>query len=78
MDLPAVPGPRHNGEAIEIGPDENIYIPVGDIDGSFSRGYQATQTQNFASGIVADGCSGILRITQEGEPVGGGILGNSM
>ncbi len=78
LDLPAVPGPRHNGGAIEIGPDENIYIPVGDIDGSFSSGYQATQTQNFASGIVADGRSGILRITQEGEPVGEAILGNSM
>lgn len=78
LDLPAVPGPRHNGGAIEIGPDENIYIPVGDIDGSFSSGYQATQTQNFAGGIVADGRSGILRITQEGEPVGEGILGNSM
>jgi aldose sugar dehydrogenase len=44
LDLPAVPGPRHNGGAIEIGPDENIYIPVGDIDSSFSTGYQATQT----------------------------------
>jgi glucose/arabinose dehydrogenase len=33
LDLPADPGPRHNGGAIEIGPDKNIYIPVGDIDG---------------------------------------------
>jgi glucose/arabinose dehydrogenase len=78
LDLPAVPGPRHNGGAVEIGPDENIYIPVGDIDGSFSTGYQATQTQNFAGGIIADGRSGILRVTQEGEPVGEAILGNSM
>ena len=30
LNLPAYPGPRHNGGAIEIGPDENIYIPVGD------------------------------------------------
>jgi glucose/arabinose dehydrogenase len=34
LDLSAVPGPRHNGGAIEIGPDQNIYVPVGDIDGS--------------------------------------------
>jgi Glucose/sorbosone dehydrogenases len=78
LDLPAIPGPRHNGGAIEIGPDQNIYIPVGDIDGSFSTFYTATQTQNFADGIVADGRSGILRITQDGKPIGEGILGDSM
>ena len=78
LDLPATPGPRHNGGAIEIGPDQNIYIPVGDIDGSCSTFYTATQTQNFADGIAADGRSGILRITQDGKPVGEGILGDSM
>lgn len=78
LDLPADPGPRHNGGAIEIGPDKNIYIPVGDIDGSFKPFYTATKTQNSEAGIDADGRSGILRITQEGEPVGKGILGDSM
>jgi glucose/arabinose dehydrogenase len=78
LDLPADPGPRHNGGAIEIGPDNNIYIPVGDIDGSFEPFYTATKTQNSAAGIDADGRSGILRITQGGEPVGEGILGDSM
>lgn len=78
LDLPAIPGPRHNGGAIEIGPDQNIYIPVGDIDSSFNTFYTATQTQNFADGIAADGRSGILRVTQDGKPVGEGILGDSM
>ena len=78
LDLPALPGPRHNGGAIEIGPDHNVYIPVGDIDGSFRPLYPATQAQNFAGRIVADGRSGILRITQDGDPVGEGILGDSM
>jgi aldose sugar dehydrogenase len=78
LDLPAYPGPRHNGGAIEIGPDQNIYVPVGDIDGTFRTFYPATQTQNFAAGIIADGRSGILRITQDGKPVGEDILGNSM
>jgi glucose/arabinose dehydrogenase len=78
LDLPAHPGPRHNGGAIEIGPDSNIYVPVGDIDASFRKPNPATQTQNFGDGIVADGRSGILRITQDGEPVGKGILGDSM
>jgi glucose/arabinose dehydrogenase len=78
LDLPADPGPRHNGGAIEIGPDNHIYIPIGDIDGSFKPFYTATKTQNSDAGIDADGRSGILRITQEGEPVGEGILGDSM
>ena len=79
LDLPAYPGPRHNGGAIEIGPDNYIYVPVGDIDGSFKSNFQHTQIQNFAGGkVVADGRSGILRITQDGEPVGEGILGESM
>jgi glucose/arabinose dehydrogenase len=78
LDLPAVPGPRHNGGAIEIGPDQNVYVPIGDIDGSFVPGFTATKTQNFDDGVAADGRSGILRITQEGRAVGGGILGHSM
>jgi aldose sugar dehydrogenase len=78
LDLPAEPGPRHNGGAIQIGPDNNIYVPVGDIDGSFKPDFEATQTQNFEDGIVADGRSGILRLTQGGKPVGEGILGDSM
>ena len=77
LDLPAEPGPRHNGGAIEIGPDNNIYIPVGDIDGSFKPFYTATKTQNSEAGIDADGRSGILRMTLDGEPVGEGILGDS-
>lgn len=78
LDLPAEPGPRHNGGAIEIGPDNNIYIPVGDVDGSFKPFYTATKTQNSEAGIDADGRSGILRVTQDGEPVGQGILGDTM
>jgi len=78
LDLPAHPGSRHNGGAIEIGPDKNIYIPVGNIDASFRKPNPATQTENFVDGIIADGRSGILRITQDGNPVGEGILGHSM
>jgi aldose sugar dehydrogenase len=78
MNLPAYPGPRHNGGAIEIGPDQNIYIPVGDVDGSFKLDFEATQTQNFDDGKVADGRSGILRLTQDGKIVDEGILSDSM
>lgn len=78
MDLPAIPGPRHNGGALEIGPDDNLYIPIGDVDGSFNPQFQATHTQNSPNAKVTDGRSGILRITQDGKPVGKGILGDSM
>ena len=78
LNIPADPGPRHNGGAIEIGPDKNLYIPVGNIDASFRKPNPPTQTENFVDGIIADGRSGILRITQDGNPVGQGILGDSM
>ncbi|HET7243076.1 MAG TPA: PQQ-dependent sugar dehydrogenase, partial [Nitrososphaeraceae archaeon] len=78
LDLPAYPGPRHNGGAIIIGPDNNLYIPVGDVDGSFKKTDSETETQNYNSGGEPDGRSGILRVTQDGQPVGQGILGNGM
>jgi glucose/arabinose dehydrogenase len=78
LELPAKPGLRHNGGAIEIGPDNNLYVPIGDVDASFRKPILRTMTQNFGDGLVADGRSGILRITQDGKPAGEGILGNSM
>ena len=78
LDLPATPGPRHNGGAIIIGPGNNLYVPIGDVDGSFRGPSSQTITQNYQSGKDADGRSGILRITQDGQPVGEGILGNDI
>jgi aldose sugar dehydrogenase len=75
LDLPALPGPRHPGGIIAIGPDDNLYVTVGDIDGTFNEGYK-TLTQNYQNGSSPDGRSGILRITQDGKPVGNGILGD--
>ncbi len=77
LDLPALPGPRHNGGAITIGPDNSVYIPIGDTD----KMGDETEAQNEPD-FPADGTSGILRVTQNGEPVvdsatGEYILGNS-
>jgi aldose sugar dehydrogenase len=71
LDLPATPGPRHNGGVVRIGPDNNVYVIIGDVDG------HQTQAQNKESGGEPDGTSGILRVTQDGKPVGIGILGNT-
>jgi glucose/arabinose dehydrogenase len=71
LDLPATPGPRHNAGAITIGPDNNLYVPIGDVDGHNS------QAQNVQDGGPPDGSGGILRITQDGKPVGDGVIGVS-
>ncbi|HET6799190.1 MAG TPA: PQQ-dependent sugar dehydrogenase [Nitrososphaeraceae archaeon] len=70
LDLPATPGPRHNGGVVRIGPDNNVYVIIGDVDG------HETLAQNQESGEEADGTSGILRITHDGKPVGSSILGD--
>jgi glucose/arabinose dehydrogenase len=76
LDLPAIPGPRHNGGALVIGPDDNLYIPVGDVDGTYQVEEFETLAQNYPDGAEPDGRSGILRITQDGNPVpSGGIIG---
>src|SRR5215204_4874060 len=61
LDLPALPGPRYNGGPVVIGPDNNVYIIIGDVGG------HATQVQNFENSSAADGTSGILRIGKNGE-----------
>ena len=69
QNLPAVPGPDHNGGKMLIGPDSNLYLAIGDVGG------HRTQAQNIQGGFPPDGTSGILRMTQDGKPVKG-ILGN--
>jgi glucose/arabinose dehydrogenase len=63
LDLPAIPGPRHNGGSINIGPDGNLYVAIGDVDG------HTTEAQNVHNGGRPDGTGGIFRITQDGKPV---------
>jgi len=76
LDLPALPGPRHPGGIIAVGPDDNLYVTVGDIDGTFKQGFE-TMAQNYQNASNPDGRSGILMITQDGKPVGNGIIGNN-
>jgi glucose/arabinose dehydrogenase len=46
-----------------IGPDSNVYTVIGDL-----RAHR-TQAQNVINGPPADSTGGILRVTQDGQPV---------
>ncbi|MGI8831674.1 MAG: PQQ-dependent sugar dehydrogenase [Nitrososphaeraceae archaeon] len=78
LNLPAMPGPRHMGGIIALGPDNNLYVSVGDLDGTFRGRKYDTMAQNYLNSSILDGRSGILRITQDGQPVGDGILGSTI
>jgi aldose sugar dehydrogenase len=76
LDLPSSPGSRHNGGRIKIGPDNNIYLVIGDV-GGYLTAKTRTKDLNYQNGKDSDGRGGILRITQDGKPVGKGIIGNN-
>jgi glucose/arabinose dehydrogenase len=77
LDLPKSAGPHHSGGAVTVGPDGNIYLPVGDFDNIRNKQYIETKAQNIEDSKTPDGRGGILRVTQDGNTVGNGILGNS-
>jgi glucose/arabinose dehydrogenase len=64
----------HIGGGLEIGPDNYLYLAVGDMHGDLNK-TTSTMAQNYIHGPFPDGRAGILRFTLDGEPVGSGILG---
>jgi aldose sugar dehydrogenase len=80
VGVPSFPDPSHIGGIIDIGPDENLYVTVGNFQNTIPTKIYKTKTQNYADGEPVDGRAGILRLTQDGYPVlnanGTGILGN--
>ena len=76
--LPGLPGPSHNGGKLLMNKDKNLYVTIGDLQTTkFNQnktGYD-TKAQNIINGTPPDGRAGILRITQDGKPVGNGTLG---
>jgi aldose sugar dehydrogenase len=68
-------GGQHRGGEILAGPDDAIYVMIGDLDGG--KYNEKTKAQNYVDGTDPDGRAGILRLTQDGKPVGHGLLGNT-
>jgi aldose sugar dehydrogenase len=72
LDLPYQPGPAHNGGAITTGPDNNIYLALGELTPtSYGQGDYRFKVQNYEDGQDPDGRAGILRVTQDGGTVKG-------
>ena len=74
LDLTAIPNnvnrTDHNGGKVAIGPDNNVYMIIGEVGG------HRTQAQNIENGPAPNGLGGVLRITQDGglvddEPIFG-------
>ncbi len=77
LSIPSFPDPAHIGGIIDIGPDNNLYVTVGNFQHTIPSEVYRTKTQNFEDGKPVDGRAGVLRITQDGKPVGAeGIIGN--
>ena len=64
----------HIGGGLRIGPDNNLYLTVGDMHGDQNMTTR-TMAQNYIDGVFPDGRAGVLRFTQNGNPVETGILG---
>lgn len=76
LNLPALPGPIHNGGVVKVGPDNNVYVTIGDVLG-YTKHYSQTRSLNFKNGTEPDGRAGILRVTIDGKSVNEkGILGD--
>ena len=78
LDLPYEPGPAHNGGVVTVGPDNNVYVVVGNLLANAEERFEGDSLdQNIINGRAPDGRGGILRVTQDGQIVNGkGILGD--
>ncbi len=78
LDLPFLPGPSHDGGVLKMGPDgKSVYLVIGNLNFIQNQTY-LTRAQNVKGGAMPDGRGGVLRVTFNGDVVGGkGILGNN-
>jgi glucose/arabinose dehydrogenase len=68
LDLPAGPGTNHQGGKLKIGPDNQLYVMVGEMQ-------REGQLQNIINGPAADDTGVILRVNPtDGSPASGNPL----
>jgi glucose/arabinose dehydrogenase len=60
LDLPATPGPNHDGGTMTFGPDGKLYIVIGDLN-------RDGQLQNFSGGPAPDNTGVIFRVNDDGS-----------
>jgi aldose sugar dehydrogenase len=60
LDLPATPGPNHDGGVITFGPDGKLYVVIGDLNHN-------GQLQNNGSGAPPDDTGVIFRLNDDGS-----------
>jgi aldose sugar dehydrogenase len=70
LSLPATFSAMHQGGKMLIGPDNDLYLIVGDTSRT------ATRAQNDKDGDNANGTSVIYRITTDGQPAPGNPFGD--
>jgi aldose sugar dehydrogenase len=77
LDLPAIPGPSHNGGVLKIGSDKkSVYLVIGNLNYVQNQSF-ITKAQNNKDGPPPDGRGGVLRITFDGGVIDNkGILGD--
>jgi glucose/arabinose dehydrogenase len=74
LDLPATPGPNHNGGVLTLGPAPMAAPAIGDgrplfvVIGDLNRG---GQLENVAGGAAPDDSAVILRVQQDGSAMPG-------
>jgi glucose/arabinose dehydrogenase len=76
LAIPSFPESSHVGGIVKVGPDGNLYLTVGNFQRTVPINLYESKSQNYETGHDFDGRGGILRITQDGEPVNEVILGN--
>lgn len=62
LDLPATPGPNHDGGILTFGPDDALYVVIGDLN-------RDGKLQNFPDGPDPDDTGVILRVDRDGRPL---------
>lgn len=66
LSVPPSPGTHHNGGIVLVGPDENLYVVIGDLED------HSTYTQNVKTGAAFENSSVVFRIDKDGNPVADG------